>query len=162
MNHAPRSASRAVAVLGAVAAAALLVACEKKTTTVDTTSPSGTTSMTTTTSTMPASSPSMSSTTSTMGSTTSSMADSAASGAAGAMATAGDAIGDAAITAKVKTALLADPDVKGLQIEVDTKNGAVLLTGTADNESNVAKATTLAQGIDGVKSVENKVVKTTK
>lgn len=158
MNHAPRSAPRALAVLGAVAAAALLVACEKKTTTVQTT-PSGSTSTSTTT--MPASSPSMSSTTSST-STTSAMGDSAASNAAGAMNTAGNAIGDAAITAKVKTALLADPDVKGLQIEVDTKDGAVLLTGTADNESNAAKATTIARGIDGVKSVENKVVKTSK
>lgn len=159
MNQAPRSASRAVALLGAVAAAALLVACEKKTTTVDT-SPTGTTSTTTTTSTMPASSPSMSS--STMSSSGSTTVDSAAAGASNAMSTAGSAIGDAAITAKVKTALLADSDVKGLQIEVDTKDGAVLLTGTADNESNIGKATTLARAIDGVKSVENKVVKTTK
>jgi hyperosmotically inducible protein len=151
LNHAPRSV---VAVLGAVAAAALLVACEKKTTTVET--PMGTTSTTTTTT--AASTPSMSS----MSASASAMAGNAASATSGAMTTAADAIGDAAITAKVKTALLADPDVKGLQIEVDTKDGAVLLTGTADNESNATKAATLARGIEGVKSVENKVVKTAK
>jgi osmotically-inducible protein OsmY len=150
LNHAPRF----VAVLGAVATAALLVACEKKTTTVET--PTGST--TTTTTTTPAATPSMSS----MGASASAMADSAATSASGAMTNAAGAIGDAAITAKVKTALLADPDVKGLQIEVDTKDGAVLLTGTADNESNAAKATTIARGIEGVKSVDNKVVKTAK
>ena len=147
MNHAPRSV---VAVLGAVAAAALLVACEKKTTTVDT--PMG--SSTTTTTTTPAAP--------TMSASASAMADNAAAATSGAMGTAANAIGDAAITAKVKTALLADADVKGLQIEVDTKDGAVLLTGTADNESNAAKATTLARGVEGVKSVENKIVKTAK
>lgn len=150
MNQAPRF----VAVLGAVAAAALLVACEKKTTTVESTTPSGSTTTTTVTTPTPS--------TSAMSASASAMADSAATAASGAMTNAGAAIGDAAITAKVKTALLADPDVKGLQIEVDTKDGAVLLTGTADNESNVAKAATIAQGIEGVKSVDNKVVKTNK
>ena len=46
--------------------------------------------------------------------------------------------------------------------EVDAGGRRVLLTGTADNESNVAKAATIAQGIEGVKSVDNKVVKTNK
>ena len=42
---------------------------------------------------------------------------------------AGTAIEDSTITAKVKTALIADPDVKGLKIDVDTKNGVVTLKG---------------------------------
>jgi hyperosmotically inducible protein len=73
------------------------------------------------------------------------------------MSNAGDAAGDAAVTAKVKTALLADADVKGLQIDVDTRNGVVTLNGTADNQANMTKAQTIARNIDGVKSVENKL-----
>ena len=73
------------------------------------------------------------------------------------MSRAGDAAGDAAITAKVKTALLADPDVKALQIDVDTHDGVVTLNGTADGRNNVDKAVQIAKGIDGVKSVENRM-----
>jgi hyperosmotically inducible protein len=73
------------------------------------------------------------------------------------MTKAGDAISDSAVTGKVKTALLADPDVKGLKIDVETKDGVVTLNGTADNSANSSKATTVARGIEGVKSVENKL-----
>jgi hyperosmotically inducible protein len=70
---------------------------------------------------------------------------------------AGDATADAAITGKVKTKLLADPDVKGLSIDVDTKDGVVTLTGSADKVGNADKAVSLAKGTDGVKSVDNKL-----
>jgi hyperosmotically inducible protein len=70
---------------------------------------------------------------------------------------AGDAAGDAAITGKVKTKLLADPDVKGLAIDVDTKDGVVTLNGSADKAGNVDKAVTIAKNTDGVKSVDNKL-----
>ncbi len=74
-----------------------------------------------------------------------------------AMSKAGDATVDAAITGKVKTKLLADPDVKGLAIDVDTKDGVVTLNGTADKAGNADKAVSIAKGTDGVKSVENKL-----
>jgi hyperosmotically inducible protein len=70
---------------------------------------------------------------------------------------AGDATADAAITGKVKTKLLADPDVKGLAIDVDTKDGVVTLTGSADKAGNVDKAVSIAKDTDGVKSVDNKL-----
>ena len=70
-------------------------------------------------------------------------------------AKAANAVGDAAITAKVKTALMADPDVKALQIDVDTKNGVVTLNGKVDQRTSVDKAVQIARGIDGVQSVEN-------
>ena len=62
-----------------------------------------------------------------------------------------------AITGKVKTALIADPDVKALKIDVDTKDHVVTLNGTADKQANADKAVTIAQGIEGVKSVENRL-----
>ena len=74
-----------------------------------------------------------------------------------AMSKAGDAVGDAAITGKVKTKFLADPDVKGLSIDVDTKDGVVTLNGSADKAGNVDKAVSIAKGTEGVKSVENKL-----
>ncbi len=76
---------------------------------------------------------------------------------ASAMNKAGDATVDAAITGKVKTQLLADPDVKGLAIDVDTKDGVVTLNGSADKAGNVDKAVSIAKGTDGVKSVDNKL-----
>ena len=71
---------------------------------------------------------------------------------------AGAAVDDGAITAKVKTALLADPDVKGLKIDVDTKNGVVTLKGTADKPANRDRAVAIAKDTSGVKSVENQLV----
>nr|MBA3506220.1 BON domain-containing protein [Betaproteobacteria bacterium] len=74
-----------------------------------------------------------------------------------AMTKTGDMVADSAITAKVKTAMLADSDVKGLQINVETVNGVVTLTGSVDNKSHIDKAMSLTKGIEGVKSVENKL-----
>ena len=100
----------------------MLAACEKKTTTTDT--PAGSTATTTTTTTV----------------APSTAASNAMSATASAMNKAGDATVDAAITGKVKTQLLADPDVKGLAIDVDTKDGVVTLNGSADKAGNVDKA----------------------
>ena len=139
-----------VALVSMLAAAALLAACEKKTTTV--TDTPGSTSSTTTSTTVtpsPAASDAMAATTNAM--------DKAASATERAMAKAGEAMGDAAITGKVKTALIADPDVKALRIDVDTKDNVVTLNGTADTQTNADKAVTIAKGIDGVKSVDNRL-----
>ena len=127
-----------VAVLSMLAAVAMLAACEKKTTTTTTDTPSTTSSTTSSTTVAPTTAAS-----SAMAATTS------------AMSKAGEAVGDAAITGKVKTALLADADVKGLRIDVDTKDNVVTLNGTADTKANADKAVTIAKGIDGVKSVSN-------
>ena len=70
---------------------------------------------------------------------------------------AGAVVGDSAITAKVKTAFMADPDVKALQIDVDTKDGVVALKGKVDGRTNVDKAVQIARGIEGVKSVDNQL-----
>jgi hyperosmotically inducible protein len=73
------------------------------------------------------------------------------------MSRAGEVVGDAALTTKVKSALLADPSVKGLRIDVDTHDGTVTLNGTADSAANMERAATIARGISGVKSVENRL-----
>jgi hypothetical protein len=79
-----------------------------------------------------------------------------------ATAKAAAAIDDATITTKVKTAVLAEPGLKTLQIEVDTKGGVVTLAGTVDNAALKERAQQVAQAVTGVKSVENNLtVKTT-
>lgn len=62
--------------------------------------------------------------------------------------------GDAWITAKVKAALLADPDVRGLALEVETKNGVVTLRGTAVTQAEIDAAKKIALGIEGVRDVD--------
>lgn len=72
-----------------------------------------------------------------------------------AAAAASAAIDDAAITTKVKAALLADDQVKGTQINVDTNGGTVRLTGTVDSQAQVSRAMEVAKGVSGVQKVEN-------
>ena len=60
---------------------------------------------------------------------------------------------DTWITTKVKSSLLADSNVKGLDINVETVNGVVTLTGMVDQQSQIGDATRIAQGIEGVTSV---------
>lgn len=70
-----------------------------------------------------------------------------------AMDEAGDGIDDAWITSKVKTQLLADADVKGTQITVETKGNMVTLGGTADTAAARAKAIEIATATKGVTHV---------
>jgi len=70
---------------------------------------------------------------------------------------AGDKIEDAAITAKVKTALVSEPGLKALRIDVDTANGVVTLNGAVDTPQNLDRATQVAQAVEGVKSVDNRL-----
>ena len=72
-----------------------------------------------------------------------------------ATAQASAAVDDAAITTKVKAALLADDQVKGTQINVDTSGGTVRLTGTVDSQAQVARAMEIAKGVSGVQRVDN-------
>ena len=67
----------------------------------------------------------------------------------------GDAIDDGVITAAIKTALLADPDVKALHIDVDTKAHVVALNGSVPSDANRARAERIARGTQGVIAVEN-------
>jgi hyperosmotically inducible protein len=73
-------------------------------------------------------------------------------------AKAGKAIDDTAITAAVKAEILAEPGLKVLQIDVETKDGKVTLTGSADSAESVKKAEQIASNVSGVKGVENRLV----
>lgn len=69
--------------------------------------------------------------------------------------TAGGRVDDGVITAKVKAALIKDPAAKAHQIDVETHNGMVQLNGFVDSADAKSEAATVAQTIDGVKSVDN-------
>jgi hyperosmotically inducible periplasmic protein len=77
----------------------------------------------------------------------------AAASATDTVGTAGSAVGDAALTAKVKTKFLADTSISGLKIDVDTKNDVVTLNGTVPTAAEKRRAVEVARATDGVKSV---------
>lgn len=63
-------------------------------------------------------------------------------------------MGDTWITTKVKTSLLADENVAGLQIDVETVNGVVALSGDVASQAQIDEAQRIASGIEGVTSVD--------
>ena len=75
-----------------------------------------------------------------------------------ASASASEAVSDATIVTKINAALLADDRLKATKIEVRAEEGRVTLTGTAPDAGSQARATTLAQAVTGVRSVDNQLV----
>jgi osmotically-inducible protein OsmY len=73
----------------------------------------------------------------------------------------GNAMGDAGITAAIKTKMLADTTVSGLKIDIDTTDGVVALKGDVSSAAERARAIEIAKATDGVKSVKDqlKIVK---
>lgn len=65
---------------------------------------------------------------------------------------------DQRITASVKSLLLADSEVSGLAINVDTFKSDVTLKGVVDTEHEREKAISIAMTVSGVNSVKNKLV----
>jgi len=71
------------------------------------------------------------------------------------LAVAADPIDDAALTAKVKMALIANPATKARQIDVESRGGTVQLNGFVDSDNSRKEAATVAMGVEGVARVEN-------
>jgi hyperosmotically inducible protein len=69
--------------------------------------------------------------------------------------TVGETVDDATITARVKTALLNDPQVGGLKIDVDTTKGVVTMSGIVKSPAEADRAVQLARQIDGVRDVKS-------
>lgn len=82
----------------------------------------------------------------------------AGTAASGKAAEAAKANEDTALAAKVKSALMADPALKMLAIDVGASGGVVTLFGTANTAANRDKAARVAADVPGVKSVDNKLV----
>jgi osmotically-inducible protein OsmY len=86
-----------------------------------------------------------------------SMGESAGRRTAEAAGKAGAAVTDAALTSAVKSKLLADPDVSGLKIDVDTSNSVVTLSGNVSTKAEADEAIRLARTTEGVTDVVSKL-----
>ncbi len=75
--------------------------------------------------------------------------------AASTKTTVGTDLDDTVVTTKVKSALVADSQIKALQIKVETRKGQVQLSGFADSQAQIDRALTVAKGVQGVTGVEN-------
>ncbi|HSL72041.1 MAG TPA: BON domain-containing protein [Longimicrobiales bacterium] len=64
-------------------------------------------------------------------------------------------MGDTGVTTQVKTGILNEPSLKVSQINVETYQGVVQLSGFVDNAASQAKAVEIARSVQGVTSVKN-------
>lgn len=69
--------------------------------------------------------------------------------------TAGTEIDDTVVTTRVKTALLADPDIKSFDLKVETRKGKVQLSGFVDSQAQIDRAVGATRAVQGVTEVEN-------
>lgn len=71
--------------------------------------------------------------------------------------TATETVNDQRITAAVKTRLLSDTRVAGLDINVDTFKAAVTLRGVVKTAKEAEAAVALAESVNGVRDVSSKL-----
>ena len=76
---------------------------------------------------------------------------------AAASTTVGTQIDDSVVTAKVKSALLVDPDINSFSLKVETRKGRVQLSGFVENQTQIDRAITITRAVEGVASVDNAV-----
>lgn len=67
----------------------------------------------------------------------------------------GEVIDDAAVTTRVKTALIRDDQVDANDVEVETYKGTVQLSGFVEDREDIDRAEELASNVDGVREVRN-------
>lgn len=66
-----------------------------------------------------------------------------------------NAIADTVITTKVKADLVKDPDLKAMDVHVETVKGVVMLSGFVPSQQQAAKAEELARATEGVTDVKS-------
>lgn len=69
--------------------------------------------------------------------------------------TVGTEIDDTVVTAKVKSALMGDQEVKPFDIKVETRKGVVLLSGFVDSQFQMDHVIAVARAVEGVKGTES-------
>ena len=69
----------------------------------------------------------------------------------------GNDIDDTVVTARVKSALMADPLINSYDFKIETRKGDVLLSGFVDNQAQLDQAVRTTRMIEGVKSIQNNV-----
>ena len=71
--------------------------------------------------------------------------------------TPGEFVDDTLISTTVKRLLISDPEIKGMRIKVRVRQGVVTLSGISTSSYAVDKAIGIAETVNGVKGVENKL-----
>jgi hyperosmotically inducible protein len=66
---------------------------------------------------------------------------------------------DGTLTTNVKTALAAEPELKGIDIKVAAHDGVVEIAGAFDSYPKIDRALTIARSVSGVKSIDDKTTK---
>lgn len=69
----------------------------------------------------------------------------------------GQYVDDTALTTKVKAAILDEPTLKVSQINVETYQGKVQLSGFVATQDDINKAVDVARNVSGVKEVNNDI-----
>ncbi len=67
-------------------------------------------------------------------------------------------VDDATITTKVKAAIFDDPSLKVLQVNVETFQNVVQLSGFVDSTQSENRAVELARNVSGVRSVKDDII----
>lgn len=62
---------------------------------------------------------------------------------------------DVTVTSKVKAALIREKDLSAMDVNVETQNGVVQLSGFVDTKDQQERAEKVAKSINGVKEVKN-------
>lgn len=70
----------------------------------------------------------------------------------------GRAVDDTQIGMKIKTALIGEPGIRSLNIDVDVYNGVVVLTGLVDTAQQKERAAEIARSTKGAVSVINNLL----
>ncbi|WP_050478816.1 BON domain-containing protein [Herbaspirillum rhizosphaerae] len=73
-------------------------------------------------------------------------------------ASTGQIIDDSVITTKVKAAIFEEPNLKSMQISVETYKGIVQLSGFVNSSAVSLKAAEVTRKVEGVKGVKNSLV----
>lgn len=71
--------------------------------------------------------------------------------------TLGTQVDDSVITSSVKTALLADPAINSLDLQVETRKGKVQLSGFVVSQTQIDQAIAITRNVSGVSGVDNSV-----
>ena len=69
----------------------------------------------------------------------------------------GEYVDDSVITTKVKAQLFDEPNLKSMQITVESYKGIVMLSGFLSSQADIYKAVEIARQTTGVKSVRNEM-----
>jgi hypothetical protein len=69
----------------------------------------------------------------------------------------GEYVDDTVVTTKVKAAILNEPSLKSMEINVETFKGKVQLSGFVKSEEDIRKAEEAARSVKGVSEVKNDI-----